>query len=194
MGIFPLIGPLFDGRFHPLKPISSSGADLSGAEGPAKGFDARARRADTSAHAVGFPIRESGDVRAIAAMLVDELVRRLQAAGKVDMLVEDAVLDKLAADGFDPVYGALPLRREVERQLAARIVTGECPDGSRVHVREGQIGFEVGGRGGPPRGNRARSESPRSRPATPVIRIAPRLTMFVEAVLWTQAVACATCP
>ena len=63
----------------------------------------------------------------------------------------DAVLDKLAADGFDPVYGARPLRREVERQLenplAMKIVTGECPDGSRVRVqvcRRVQIAFEVG--------------------------------------------------
>jgi hypothetical protein len=53
MGIFPPIGPLFDGRFHPLKPIST---DLDGGDGPAKGVDALARRADTSAHAVGFPI------------------------------------------------------------------------------------------------------------------------------------------
>ena len=39
---------------------------------------------------------------------------------------------------FDPVYGARPLRREVERQienpLAMRIVKGECPDGSRVRI------------------------------------------------------------
>ena len=98
-----------------------------------------------------FHYLEPKDVRAIAAMFVDELVRRLLASRRVEVLVEDPVLDKLAADGFDPVYGARPLRREVERQLenplAMRIVTGECPDGSRVRVqvREGQITFEFGG-------------------------------------------------
>ena len=96
-----------------------------------------------------FHYLEPEDVRAIAQMLVDELVRRL-AARKIELLVEDAVLDRLAADGFDPVYGARPLRREVERQLenplAMKIVTGECPDGSRVRVRvqEDKIAFEIG--------------------------------------------------
>jgi len=97
-----------------------------------------------------FHYLEPKDVRAIAAMFVAELVRRL-ANRKVEVLVDEAVLDKLAADGFDPVYGARPLRREVERQLenplAMRIVTGACPDGSRVrvHLQEGQIAFEIGG-------------------------------------------------
>ena len=37
--------------------------------------------------------------------------------------------------------------RQLENRLAMRIVTGECPDGSRVRVqvREGQITFEFGG-------------------------------------------------
>ena len=95
-----------------------------------------------------FHYLEPKDVRAIAALFVDELVRRL-AQRKVEVLVDDAVLDKLAADGFNPVYGARPLRREVERQLenplAMRMVTGDCPDGSRVRVqvREGQITFAI---------------------------------------------------
>jgi ATP-dependent Clp protease ATP-binding subunit ClpC len=97
-----------------------------------------------------FHYLEPKDVRAIAALFVDELVRRLAATRKVEVLVDEAVLDKLAADGFDPVYGARPLRREVERQLenplAMKIVTGECPDGSqvRVQVRGGQIAFVIG--------------------------------------------------
>jgi len=98
-----------------------------------------------------FHYLEPKDVRAIAAMFVDELVQRLAATRKAEIVVDDTVLDKLAADGFDPVYGARPLRREVERQLenplAMRIVTGKCPDGSRVRVqvREAQIAFAIGG-------------------------------------------------
>jgi ATP-dependent Clp protease ATP-binding subunit ClpC len=92
---------------------------------------------------------EPADVRAIAQLFVNALVRRL-ATRKIEVLVEDAVLDKLAADGFDPIYGARPLRREVERQLenplAMKIVTGDCPDGSRVRVlvRDGEIVLEPG--------------------------------------------------
>ncbi|MEA3274192.1 MAG: AAA family ATPase [Pseudomonadota bacterium] len=95
-----------------------------------------------------FHYLEPADVRRIAQMFVDELVRRL-ARRKIEVIVADEVLDKLAADGFDPVYGARPLRREVERQLenplAMMIVTGKCPDGSRVQarLRDTKIRFEV---------------------------------------------------
>lgn len=44
-GIFPPIGLLFDGKFHPLEPISTA----------AKGLDALQAPADTSPDAVGFP-------------------------------------------------------------------------------------------------------------------------------------------
>ena len=70
-------------------------------------------------------------------MFVAELVARMK-VGNITLDVEDRVIDKLAEDGFDPVYGARPLRREVERQvenpLAMKIVRGECPEGSRVRV------------------------------------------------------------
>ena len=67
-----------------------------------------------------FHSLEPKDVRAVAQMFVDEAVRRLAAARKVEVLVYETVLDKLAADGFDPVYGVGPLRREAERQLENR--------------------------------------------------------------------------
>jgi ATP-dependent Clp protease ATP-binding subunit ClpC len=95
-----------------------------------------------------FHYLEKNDVRSIAQMFVDELVGRLTRRD-IQVEVSDDVLEKLAADGFDPVYGARPLRREVERQLenplAMKIVTGECPEGSRVRVEisEGTVAFRV---------------------------------------------------
>jgi ATP-dependent Clp protease ATP-binding subunit ClpC len=84
-----------------------------------------------------FHYLEKDHVRSIAAMFVAELVERMK-VGNITLEVDDAVVDKLAIDGFDPVYGARPLRREVERQvenpLAMKIVQGECPADSRVHV------------------------------------------------------------
>ena len=96
-----------------------------------------------------FHYLEKDEVRSIARMFVDELVSRLARRG-IQVEVSDQVLDKLAADGFDPVYGARPLRREVERQLenplAMKIVTGKCPEGSqvRIEVREGKVAFGIG--------------------------------------------------
>ena len=97
----------------------------------------------------GAALEDRGDgVGAIAVILVQELVRQL-ATRKIEVIVGDSVLDKLAADGFDPVYGARPLRREIERQLenplAMKIVRGECQEGSQVvaEVREGQVDLRV---------------------------------------------------
>ena len=93
-----------------------------------------------------FHYLEAEHVRAIAEILVQALVRQL-ATRNIEVVVDSSVLDKLAADGFDPVYGARPLRREVERQLenplAMKIVTGEFREGSRVvaSVRENRIAF-----------------------------------------------------
>ncbi len=95
-----------------------------------------------------FHYLEPEQVRAIAALFVAELVRRLRAR-RIELSVPDEALAKLAHDGFDPLYGARPLRREVERQLenplAMKIVRGECPEGSRVHVevRENRLEFRV---------------------------------------------------
>ncbi len=95
-----------------------------------------------------FHYLEAEHVRRIARMFVDELVQRL-ARRRIRVAVDDAVLDKLAKEGFDPVYGARPLRREVERQLenplAMKIVQGECGGDSRVTavLRNGRIEFLV---------------------------------------------------
>jgi len=95
-----------------------------------------------------FHYLEPEDVHRIAQMFVDELARRMRTR-HIEIQVDAAVIDKLARDGFDPVYGARPLRREVERQvenpLAMRIVRGECPDGSRVgiHLDGTDVSFQI---------------------------------------------------
>ena len=85
-----------------------------------------------------FHYLEREHVRKIADMFVAELVERMKIR-EIILEVDEAVIDKLAEDGFDPVYGARPLRREVERQvenpLAMKIVKGECPEGSQVKVK-----------------------------------------------------------
>jgi ATP-dependent Clp protease ATP-binding subunit ClpC len=95
-----------------------------------------------------FHYLEPAQVRVIATLFVAELVRRL-AERRIELVVAEEVLDQLARDGFDPVYGARPLRRELERQLenplAMKIVKGECPEGSCVcaELREHQVAFRI---------------------------------------------------
>jgi ATP-dependent Clp protease ATP-binding subunit ClpC len=97
-----------------------------------------------------FHYLEKEHVLAIARMFVAELVERMKIRD-VTLVVEDPVIRKLAQDGFDPVYGARPLRREVERQvenpLAIKIVRGEFPPHSKVHVvlADGRIQIGLAG-------------------------------------------------
>ncbi|WP_177418722.1 AAA family ATPase, partial [endosymbiont of Lamellibrachia barhami] len=95
-----------------------------------------------------FHYLEQEHLRRIADMFVNELVERMQQKN-ITLRVDEAVTDKLAKEGSDPVYGARPLRREIERQvenpLAMKIIKGECPGGSRVDVtvEDGAIVFKV---------------------------------------------------
>ncbi|MDJ0806299.1 MAG: AAA family ATPase, partial [Gammaproteobacteria bacterium] len=95
-----------------------------------------------------FHYLEQEHVHRIARMFVAELTERM-AVQNITLVVDAEVIDKLARDGFDPVYGARPLRREVERQvenpLAMKIVKGECLQGNRVRVElsKGHIVFTI---------------------------------------------------
>jgi ATP-dependent Clp protease ATP-binding subunit ClpC len=95
-----------------------------------------------------FHYLEREHVKQIARMFVAEVTDQMSERNIV-LKIEEAVIEKLAKDGFDPVYGARPLRREVERQLenplAMKMVKGDCRDGSlvRIEVVEDQIVFTV---------------------------------------------------
>ena len=56
----------------------------------------------------------------------------------------------LAEEGYDPVFGARPLKRVIQRhlqdQLAEMILAGDVMDGATVHVTAGPEGLIVGDR------------------------------------------------
>ncbi|HEY5656940.1 MAG TPA: ATP-dependent chaperone ClpB [Myxococcota bacterium] len=65
-------------------------------------------------------------------------VKRLLAEKHIEIEVTDEARDLLAEKGYDPHYGARPLKRVIQRMLqdplAMRILEGEFPDGSSVRV------------------------------------------------------------
>ena len=69
---------------------------------------------------------------------------------KIVLELSDAAKRWLGRVGYDPVYGARPLKRAVQRYLqdpmAERLLAGEVPDGSKVEIDEGDGGlsFKVG--------------------------------------------------
>jgi ATP-dependent Clp protease ATP-binding subunit ClpB len=77
---------------------------------------------------VVFHSLERDQIRAIAELQVGYLQRRLKER-HMDLELTASAIDKVAEAGFDPVYGARPLKRviqnSVENPLAQRILAGE---------------------------------------------------------------------
>jgi len=67
---------------------------------------------------------------------------------KVTLDLTDGARAWLGRVGYDPVYGARPLKRAVQRYLqdplADLILRGEVPDGATVKVDEGDGGLRLG--------------------------------------------------
>jgi ATP-dependent Clp protease ATP-binding subunit ClpB len=84
-------------------------------------------------------------MRRIAEIQLGHLRQRL-AERKIGLEVTDAALERLAKDGYDPAYGARPLKRliqqYIENPLAKRMLAGEFNEGDTVQVDVGGLMFE----------------------------------------------------
>ena len=84
-----------------------------------------------------FDALSKEQLRGIVDIQVAQLAARL-AARRLVLDVDDAALDWLAERGYDPAYGARPLRRLVQKaigdELAKRLLAGDVRDGDRVAV------------------------------------------------------------
>ncbi|MCZ6830104.1 MAG: ATP-dependent chaperone ClpB [Gammaproteobacteria bacterium] len=80
-------------------------------------------------------------IRGIAQIQLAGLLQRLQER-ELSLELDDAVLDKLVEDGFDPVYGARPLKRAIQQQLenplAQAILAGKFQAGDKIHGSLGE--------------------------------------------------------
>jgi ATP-dependent Clp protease ATP-binding subunit ClpB len=87
--------------------------------------------------AVVFHPLGSEQIRGIASIQL-ELLRRRLADRELGLEVSEEAIDLIARSGFDPVYGARPLKRaiqqHIENPLAQRILAGEFPAGGTVRV------------------------------------------------------------
>ena len=84
------------------------------------------------------------DVSAIARRMLEATVQRAAALG-VTLTVEDAAVERIADEGFDPLYGARPLRRviraEVEDAVAELLLSGTLHAGgaARIAAEDGAL-------------------------------------------------------
>jgi len=78
-----------------------------------------------------------------------EAVRKRLAERRITLELSQEALDFLAQRGYDPVFGARPLKRVIQRELetplSRKILAGEVPDGAHLYVNTGPLGltFEV---------------------------------------------------
>lgn len=95
---------------------------------------------------VVFRPLEQAQIRQIARIQTASLGKRL-AERQLKLLISDAALDLLGQAGFDPVYGARPLKRAIQQQLenplAKQILEGRFSAGDTVtvDVQAGQLSF-----------------------------------------------------
>ena len=86
-------------------------------------------------------------IRRIAELQIDRLKRQLE-SNHVELEVTPAAIDAIAQRGYDPSFGARPLKRVIQQQiqnpLALELLKQETTEGSRVRVdfTDGEFDFQ----------------------------------------------------
>lgn len=95
---------------------------------------------------VVFKSLQRDEIRRITRLQLADLQQLLNRQG-LGLEVDDTALDYIAAAGFDPVYGARPLRRVIRRELESvlskKIISGELPAGAVFKVSAKGEGLRV---------------------------------------------------
>ena len=89
------------------------------------------------------PLSEA-QTRDIAGIQVARLLERLRGQG-IELTIGDDILSLIAEAGFDPLYGARPLQRLIQRMienpLAEAILSGDLDRSESVEVVMGETGL-----------------------------------------------------
>jgi ATP-dependent Clp protease ATP-binding subunit ClpB len=90
-----------------------------------------------------FESLDEADLRRIVDVQMKTVHKRL-AERKIELKLTDAAKDFLAKEGYDPAYGARPLKRAISRlvvdPIARMLLTGEIKDGQRIEADKGKDG------------------------------------------------------
>jgi len=75
-------------------------------------------------------------------------VEKMLADRRMTLSLDDSAMAWLGDKGYDPVYGARPLKRVIQKALidpiARKLLAGELDDGAVIEVRAGEDGLEIG--------------------------------------------------
>ncbi|MBC7819495.1 MAG: ATP-dependent chaperone ClpB, partial [Planctomycetaceae bacterium] len=87
------------------------------------------------------------EIRQIVDLQLRRLAKQLEENG-FGFEITDAAKDQLGEEGYDPAYGARPLKRVIQQrlqnQLANELLSGKLPPGCRILVdaRDGEFSFQ----------------------------------------------------
>jgi len=99
---------------------------------------------------IEFTALSKEQIAEIVELQLERLRVRL-AERRIELELTDAAKETLAEAGWDPAYGARPLKRAIQRlvenPLALRLLEGDFADGDtiRVDAQDGEIRFEKAG-------------------------------------------------
>lgn len=88
-----------------------------------------------------------GDMAAIVSVQLERVTQHLQDNKDITLTVDDSVKQRLAEEGYDPSFGARPLKRLIQKQLldplAIEIINGHVVAGQRIQakLKDGLIVF-----------------------------------------------------
>ena len=98
---------------------------------------------------VFHPLNEE-NVKEIVKLMAKEIVKRVKENMEIDISFTDEAVSLIAKNGFDPAYGARPLRRElqskVEDKFAEEFLTDAIKKGDSVtvDVKDNELVFNTG--------------------------------------------------
>lgn len=88
------------------------------------------------------------NIKQIAAKMLEQLTERVKQLG-ITLQVDDAAVTEIANEGFEPVYGARPLRRaittKIEHKLSEYLLSGKVKAGDTVNLsyQDGAFTFQT---------------------------------------------------
>ena len=98
---------------------------------------------DMSAYMAG----DKGDLFALLVMLTP-VIPYIKTERNITLVIDDAVKEHIAKVGYDPAYGARPLKRAVQTELldalAMELIGGKYKDGDTIHaiLKDNKVVFE----------------------------------------------------
>ncbi len=95
---------------------------------------------------VFFKPLQKGEVKKIVSLLAKELTKRMEEK-QLSLTLSDRAVEYIVSQGYDPVYGARPLKRymqhTLETMLAKEILSGRLQAGDKITVDADDQGLEI---------------------------------------------------